>query len=68
LARSADRKAPHPLGTWDAAYGEAGRFQEAIKTAPKTRVPTLAAGERENAKAAQERVTLYEFGKPYRQQ
>ena len=61
------RKDPHLLGTLDAAYAEAGRFLDAIKTAQKTRDLALAAGERETAKAAEERVTLYESGRPCRQ-
>jgi tetratricopeptide (TPR) repeat protein len=53
-------------GTLDAAYAEAGRFEEAIATATKTRELALAAGQLDIAKAAEERMVLYRLRKPYR--
>ena len=54
-------------GTLDAAYAEAGRFDEAIVNANKTRDLALAAGQAEIAEAAEKRLTMYRSGKPFRQ-
>jgi tetratricopeptide (TPR) repeat protein len=53
-------------GTLDAAYAEAGLFDDAIKTAAKTRALALAAGQRDIADRAGERQAFYRAGKPYR--
>ncbi len=53
-------------GTLDAAYAEAGRFDEALATAKKTRAIALAAGQQDIARRAEERLALYQSGKPYR--
>ena len=53
-------------GTLDAAYAEAGRFEEALATVTKTRELALAAGQPDIAKAAEERLVLYREHKPYR--
>jgi tetratricopeptide (TPR) repeat protein len=55
------------FGTLDAAYAEAGRFADAITTAEKTRDLALAAGDKEIATAAQQRMALYRDRQPYRQ-
>jgi tetratricopeptide (TPR) repeat protein len=55
------------LGTLDAAYAEAGRFDEAIRTAAKARQLALEAGNKEVASAAEKRLALYRKGQPYRQ-
>ena len=55
------------LGTLDAAYAEAGRFNEAIRTAEKTRQLAVAAGEKEVAAAAEQRLALYRKKQPFRQ-
>ena len=58
---------PASLGTLDAAYAEAGRFEEAIRTGERARDLALAAGERELAKATEYRLSLYRNGQPFRQ-
>ena len=60
------RKEARYLGTLDAAYAEAGRFQEAIATASKARDLALAAGEEALAKAAEARLQSYKQGLPFR--
>jgi hypothetical protein len=55
------------FGTLDAAYAEAGRFADAITTAERTRDLALAAGDKEIATAAQQRMALYRKQQPYRQ-
>jgi tetratricopeptide (TPR) repeat protein len=55
-------------GTLDAAYAEVGRFDEAIATGQKARDLAAAAGQPEIAKAAEERLKLYQRKTPYRQQ
>jgi tetratricopeptide (TPR) repeat protein len=59
-------KEPRFWGTLDAAYAEAGRFDDAIKTATKTRDLAKAAGQPEIAQAAEQRLALYQAGKPFR--
>lgn len=54
-------------GTLDAAYAEAGQFQEAIQTAEKTRKLALEKNQSEVAEAAAARLLLYTQSKPYRQ-
>jgi tetratricopeptide (TPR) repeat protein len=56
---------PRFFGTLDAAYAGAGRFEEAITTANKTRELALAAGQQLIAQKAEERLALYRAGKPY---
>jgi tetratricopeptide (TPR) repeat protein len=56
------------LATLAAAYAEAGQFEDAVNAARKVRELALAAGDRQAADAAQERITLYESRKPCRQQ
>ena len=55
------------LGTLDAAYAEAGRFDKAITTAEKARELALTAGDKEIAAAAGQRLALYRKQQPYRQ-
>lgn len=54
-------------GTLDAAYAEAGRFDEAVATATKARDLAQAAGQNDIAAAAEQRLQLYRQKKPYRQ-
>jgi hypothetical protein len=51
----------------DAACAESGQFREAIETAKRAAEVATANGQHELAKAARERIKLYEEGKPYRQ-
>ena len=53
-------------GTLDAAYAEAGRFEEAIRTAEKVREMAQAAGLKEIAQGAEQRIALYRQHQPYR--
>jgi tetratricopeptide (TPR) repeat protein len=53
-------------GTLDAAYAEAGRFDDAVATATKARDLALAAGNSEIAQLAEGRLALYRTRKPYR--
>jgi tetratricopeptide (TPR) repeat protein len=56
---------PRFFGTLDAAYAGAGRFDDAITAANKTRELALAAGQQQIAEKAEERLALYRIGKPY---
>jgi tetratricopeptide (TPR) repeat protein len=58
---------PRFLGTLDAAYAEAGRFDDAARTAKRTRDLALAASQDSIAKKADERLALYGKGLPYHQ-
>jgi protein O-mannosyl-transferase len=58
---------PRCIGTLDAAYAEAGHFEEAIKQARQTRELALATGQTGLASAAEERLRLYVQGRSYRQ-
>ena len=58
---------PELLDTLAAAYAEAGRFPEAVRTAEKA---LAAASQRENkalSDGIQQRLKLYRAGKPYRE-
>jgi tetratricopeptide (TPR) repeat protein len=48
------------FGTLDAAYAEAGRFEDALKTAEKTRLLAESSGQEEIANAAKQRMGLYQ--------
>ncbi len=56
---------PVLLGTLAAAYAEAGRFAEAIKTAEKARDLAAAAGLKDVAEKNTQLLALYRAGKPY---
>jgi len=56
------------LGTLAAAYAEAGRFPEAIKTATQARDYALRWGEPELAQRNEELLKLYQAGTPYHDQ
>ncbi len=55
-------------GTLDAAYAEAGRFEDAIRTASQTRKLAVAAGQTDLVLAAEKRLEYYRAGQPFRQQ
>jgi tetratricopeptide (TPR) repeat protein len=67
LAEHANTLLPNPdpmfLEALDAAYAEAGRFEDAIKTAEKVR--QLATALQPIADRAAQRIALYREGKPY---
>lgn len=54
------------LDTLAAAYAEAGRFEEAVKTAEELRALALSAHDTAAAETARQRSELYKAGKPYR--
>lgn len=56
---------PICLSTLDAAYAEAGRFDEAIATAQKTQAAFLKTGQTQMAKQTAQRIKLYQAGRPY---
>ena len=58
---------PRCLGTLDAAYAEAGRFEDAIATAQQCQALALSQGQNGLADLAAERLELYRAGKCYRQ-
>jgi hypothetical protein len=53
------------LGTLDAAYAEAGRFDDAIATVGKTRELAIATQQAEIARQADLRLAQYRLKKPY---
>ena len=55
------------LGTLAAAYAEAGRFPEAIKTAQSAYELGLATGEKQLAEINHKLLELYQAGKPFRE-
>ncbi len=65
--RLAGDREPRFLGTLDAAYAESGRFEDAIETAKKAMQLALAAGRKEIAEAAEQRLALYCGHQPFRQ-
>ena len=58
---------PAILGTLAAAYAEAGRFPEAVRTAEQAARLAAAKGDRLLAQQIRTRLELYTRGKPYRQ-
>lgn len=62
-----ERREARFLGTLDAAYAEAGRFEEAARTAQRTRELAQASGLQQVAEAAEQRIPLYQQGKAYHQ-
>jgi tetratricopeptide (TPR) repeat protein len=62
-----EHREPLLLGTLAAAYAEAGRFGEAVKTAEKARDLATAGGLKDVAAKNAELLELYRAGKPYRE-
>ncbi len=67
LCTLTDNKRVDALDTLAAAYAEAGRFKEAIQSAQKAIALADAGNEREFAAHIQERLNLYQAGRPYRE-
>jgi tetratricopeptide (TPR) repeat protein len=61
------RREPLLLGTLAAAYAEAGRFGDAVKTAENARDLATAAGLKDVARKNSQLLELYQAGKPYRE-
>jgi protein O-mannosyl-transferase len=62
-----DYKEPLLVGTLAAAYAEAGRFSDAVRSAEKARALAAAAGQQAIAQKNQELLALYRAGRPYRE-
>jgi tetratricopeptide (TPR) repeat protein len=56
---------PQRIGTLAAAYAEAGRFEEAVKTGEKAKALALATGKTALASRNEELLVLYRARKPY---
>ena len=56
------------IGTLAAAYAEAGRFTEAVKTAQKARSVALAQGQKEVAANNERLLKIYESGRAYHEE
>ena len=60
------RKQSGPLDTLAAAYANAGRFEEAVKTGEEAFAIAKAAGEDDFADSIRARIALYKKGSPFR--
>jgi len=60
------RKAAPFLDTLAAAYAEAGRFAEAVRTAREAQTLALAADDSKTAAGAAERIEWYKTARPWR--
>jgi tetratricopeptide (TPR) repeat protein len=60
------RKQSGPLDTLAAAYANAGRFEEAVKTGEEAFSIAKAAGENDFADSIRARIALYKTGSPFR--
>ena len=58
---------PIMVGTLAAAYAEAGRFEDAVRTGEKARKLALAAGHKELVEMNRKLIELYRAHKPYRE-
>jgi tetratricopeptide (TPR) repeat protein len=63
--KQSEEKVPFLLGTLAAAYAEAGRFEDAIKTAKKARDLATAQGLNDVAARNSELLMVYESGRPF---
>ena len=54
------------LDTLAAAYAEAGRFDDAVKTTEEIRARAVSAHDTNTVDMARQRLELYKAGKPYR--
>jgi hypothetical protein len=63
--RVTDSRSPQLIGTLAAAYAEAGRFADAVKTAEKAAATATAAGEPDLAARNREMLEVYRAGKAY---
>jgi len=72
LARQAGaltlRKSPLALGTLAAAYAEAGRFSDAVRTAEEARDLAIADGQPQLAERNRILLELYRAGRPYHEE
>jgi tetratricopeptide (TPR) repeat protein len=66
-SRITEEREPFIMGTLAAAYAEAGRFDEAVRTAGKARDLARSLGMAEVADRNERLSELYRSGKPYRE-
>ena len=66
LAQLSGRKQSGPLDALAAAYANAGRFEDAIKTGEEAFSIAKAAGENDFADSIRARIDLYKKGSPFR--
>ncbi len=66
-ARLSDAREPAILGTLAAAYAEAGRFSEAVKTAEQALALATSRNNMAIADTLRTRIKLYQAGSPYRE-
>jgi hypothetical protein len=64
--RITQRRQTAMLDTLAAAYAEAGRFEQAVRTTEEIRTLALAAHDAVTADTARQRLKLYQAGKAYR--
>ena len=67
-ARAMERKDPSRLDTLAAAYAEAGRFDDAVRTAEEALGLTAGGKQDDLAAALRARLDLYRAGKPHREE
>ena len=63
--RLTEQKEPLFIGTLGAAYAEAGRFEDAVKTAERAKALAAATGQKELVEKNGQLLELYRAGKPY---
>jgi tetratricopeptide (TPR) repeat protein len=63
--RLTEQQEPLFIGTLAAAYAEAGRFEDAVRTAERAKDLAAAAGQKELVEKNQQLLVLYRAGKPY---
>jgi hypothetical protein len=56
---------PYYIGTLAAAYAEAGRYEDAVRTAEQARALAIASGEKDLAERTRKLLELYRAGRPY---
>jgi hypothetical protein len=61
-------KEPRLIGTLAAAHAEAGRFDEAVRTAEKAREIALSLGQKDLAAKNEDLLRLYKSRRPYREE
>ena len=66
LLQNRETRTPGNLDTLAAAYAEAGRFDEALKTATEAVRLAKAEGDARKSRSIQKRLSLYQQNKPFR--
>ena len=63
--RLTEQQEPLFIGTLAAAYAEAGRFEDAVKTAERAKALAAATGQKELVEKNRQLLELYRAGRPY---